>query len=66
MIELDQGKVEGIDPSAIQQTLGQLTGGTSVPRVFISENFIGGGDDTERLANNGELEVMLKAAGVLA
>lgn len=50
-----------IDPSTIQSYLGELTGGTSVPRVFIDTKFIGGGDDTERLANNGQLEKMVKA-----
>lgn len=53
------------DCSAIQQYLGQLTGGTSVPRVFIDGEFIGGGDDVERLANNGKLEVMLKEKGIM-
>ncbi len=32
-----------------------MTGGRSVPRVFVEEEFIGGGDDTERLARTGEL-----------
>lgn len=61
VIELDERN----DGSQIQQALGQITGGTSVPRVFIDGEFIGGGDDTERLANNGKLEVMLKDKGIL-
>lgn len=65
VIELDHGAVEGIEPSEIQAALGQLTGGTSVPRVFINSEFIGGGDDTERMANNGQLATKLKAAQVL-
>ena len=43
------------DGGDIQDALAELTGGRSVPRVFVEESFIGGGDDTERLANNGEL-----------
>ena len=39
-IELDQRS----DGSEIQQELGNRTGGTSVPRVFIKEEFIGGCD----------------------
>jgi glutaredoxin-related protein len=33
--------------------------------VFIGGKFIGGGDDTVRLKNNGELEKLLQNAGVL-
>ena len=32
----------------------------TVPRVFIAGECIGGGDDTERLEKNGELEKQLK------
>jgi glutaredoxin 3 len=43
------------DGGDIQDALAELTGGRSVPRVFVEEAFIGGGDDTERLARSGEL-----------
>ncbi len=44
---------------AIQDVLLQLTGGRSVPRVFIKGKFIGGGDDTAALARNGGLAKLL-------
>ena len=53
------------DMDAIQDELMKITGARSVPRVFIGGKFIGGGDDTARMANNGELEKLLKAEGVL-
>ncbi len=43
------------DGGDIQDALAEMTGGRSVPRVFVEEEFIGGGDDTERLARTGEL-----------
>ncbi|PRW59393.1 CPYC type [Chlorella sorokiniana] len=61
VVELD-GRGDG---SAIQDYLMELTGGRSVPRVFIDGQFIGGGDDTDALARNGKLEIMLRDAGVL-
>jgi len=36
--------------------LGKMTGAYTVPRVFIDGEFIGGGDDTEKLEKQGELE----------
>lgn len=42
-----------------------ITGGRSVPRVFIGGQFIGGGDDTARKASNGELEQLLKGVGAI-
>eukprot|EP00208_Stichococcus_sp_RCC1054_P007835 CAMPEP_0206150676 /NCGR_PEP_ID=MMETSP1473-20131121/38418_1 /ASSEMBLY_ACC=CAM_ASM_001109 /TAXON_ID=1461547 /ORGANISM="Stichococcus sp, Strain RCC1054" /LENGTH=103 /DNA_ID=CAMNT_0053548187 /DNA_START=197 /DNA_END=508 /DNA_ORIENTATION=+ len=56
VIELDQ-RSDGDD---IQNELQSLTGGRSVPRVFINQKFIGGGDDTARLASNGELATLVK------
>ena len=43
VMELDQVD----NGQAIQDELLALTGGRSVPRVFICGTFIGGGDDTE-------------------
>eukprot|EP00884_Botryococcus_braunii_P018640 jgi/Botrbrau1/545/Bobra.0010s0020.1 len=53
------------DGDNIQDALAQLTGGRSVPRVFIGGKFIGGGDDTVRLKQSGELAKLLQNAGVL-
>ncbi|PSC75401.1 CPYC type [Micractinium conductrix] len=53
------------DGNDIQNYLAELTGGRSVPRVFVNGKFIGGGDDTEALARNGKLEVMLKDCGAI-
>lgn len=53
------------DGAAIQDYLLELTGARSVPRVFVDGVCIGGGDDTDALARNGKLEVMLRNAGVL-
>ena len=43
LVELDTRD----DGEAIQDALLELTGGRSVPRVFIDGQFIGGGDDTD-------------------
>lgn len=61
VIELDQRG----DGDAIQDYLQKLTGGRSVPRVFIDEAFIGGGDDTDALARSGKLEIMLREKGIM-
>lgn len=43
------------DCDAVQQELKNITGGSSVPRVFIAQKFFGGGDDTAAAAASGEL-----------
>ena len=43
-----------------QKVLGKITDARTVPRVFIAGKCIGGGDDTERLDRNGDLEKQLK------
>ena len=43
----------------------KLTGGRSVPRVFIGGNFVGGGDETEAAHRDGKLQALLEAAGAL-
>ncbi|KAI3438846.1 hypothetical protein D9Q98_001263 [Chlorella vulgaris] len=69
---IDQSKMTVIelenrsDGDSVQDYLKELTGGRSVPRVFIGGEFIGGGDDTEAMARNGKLEIMLRDVGVLA
>ncbi|KAI8463439.1 MAG: thioredoxin-like protein [Monoraphidium minutum] len=61
VIELDQRG----DGDAIQDALLEVTGGRSVPRVFIGGTFIGGGDDTAAKAASGELQGLLQAVGAL-
>ena len=61
VVELDNNP----DVDAIQDALAAVTGGRTVPRVFIDGKFIGGGDDTARLAQSGELKKLFITAGVL-
>lgn len=61
VVELDERQ----DGEAIQDYLNQLTGGRSVPRVFIGGKFIGGGDDTVAKQQSGELKKILQQAGAL-
>ena len=51
VMELDKRE----DGQAIQDIMLGMTGGRSVPRVFINGEFIGGGDDTVAKASSGEL-----------
>ncbi|KAG2486538.1 hypothetical protein HYH03_014839 [Edaphochlamys debaryana] len=53
------------DCDDMQDALGQVTGGRTVPRVFINGRFLGGGDDTAAAAANGSLKKLLVEAGVL-
>lgn len=54
-VELDQRT----DGDQIQEIMGEITGGKSVPRVFINGIFIGGGDDVKSLYESGELQQIL-------
>ncbi|KFY17506.1 hypothetical protein V491_04977 [Pseudogymnoascus sp. VKM F-3775] len=58
-IELDQVD----DGSAIQAALGELTGQTSVPNIFINKKHIGGNSDLQE--RKSELTNLLKEAGAL-
>ncbi|CAA9958799.1 hypothetical protein CFE70_002312 [Pyrenophora teres f. teres 0-1] len=58
-IELDQVD----DGSAMQSVLGDLTGQTTVPNIFIAQKHIGGNSDLQ--AKKGELPNLLKEAGAL-
>jgi hypothetical protein len=49
----------------LQDALAQVTGARTVPRVFIGNKFVGGGDDTARLAENGKLRKLLVEFGLL-
>jgi len=53
------------DCAEIQAYMRELTGASSVPRVFIEGNCIGGGDDTQALHESGELRRILEKAGVI-
>eukprot|EP00455_Lapot_gusevi_P056984 TRINITY_DN9580_c0_g1_i1.p1 TRINITY_DN9580_c0_g1~~TRINITY_DN9580_c0_g1_i1.p1 ORF type:complete len:116 (+),score=16.22 TRINITY_DN9580_c0_g1_i1:63-410(+) len=62
-------QVEELDNNANgdswQAALHSITGVRTVPQVFINGQFIGGGDDTERLFKSGELQEKLRAAGAI-
>ncbi|BFY97246.1 hypothetical protein BsWGS_00286 [Bradybaena similaris] len=45
--------------SQIQDYLQQLTGGRTVPKVFIKQKFVGGGDDVVAKDQSGELKALL-------
>jgi len=60
VIELD--KLRGGVGDEIQAYMGELTGATSVPRVFVGRKFIGGGTDTVRMAESGELATLVQEA----
>mmetsp|Transcript_12849 Transcript_12849/g.28987 ORF Transcript_12849/g.28987 Transcript_12849/m.28987 type:complete len:227 (-) Transcript_12849:56-736(-) len=60
VVELDQLPAE--QTQEFQQTLKQMTGARSVPRVFVNGVCIGGGDETEALWRSGALGQMLKSA----
>ena len=49
----------------IQDYMKQITGGRSVPRVFIGGKCIGGGDETEAAHRAGKLQGMLESAGAV-
>merc|ERR1712241_874368 len=44
------------DCNEIQDFMKKLTGGRSVPRVFIGGKFLGGGDETEAAHREGRLQ----------
>lgn len=56
VVELDKRE----DGDKMQAVLGQLTGATTVPRVFIKGKCIGGGSETKALHEEGKLEPMLR------
>ncbi|XP_051979882.1 glutaredoxin 2 isoform X3 [Xyrauchen texanus] len=51
VIELDEHN----DGRRLQETLAQMTGARTVPRVFINGQCIGGGSDTKQLHQQGKL-----------
>ena len=53
------------DMGSMQTHFLKITGGRSVPRVFIGGEFVGGGDDVAALHGSGKLRGMLEKAGAL-
>ena len=58
--------IEG-DPQAdkIQAYMNVLTGGKTVPRVFVGGKFIGGGTETATMHQSGALKGLLQKAGAI-
>jgi len=61
VVELDEKE----NTSAIQDALKIVTGARTVPRVFINQECIGGGDDTVHKHKSGELKDLLRKAGAI-
>mmetsp|Transcript_18988 Transcript_18988/g.37974 ORF Transcript_18988/g.37974 Transcript_18988/m.37974 type:complete len:396 (+) Transcript_18988:199-1386(+) len=59
VVELDEME----NTSAVQDALKIVTGARTVPRVFIDQDCIGGGDDTVEKHKSGELRELLRKAG---
>ena len=53
------------DCGEIQSYLKELTGASSVPRVFVGGKCIGGGDDTAALDQRGALKDLLASSGAI-
>ena len=53
------------DCNEIQDYMKQITGGRSVPRVFIGGKCIGGGDETAAADSSGKLQGLLQSAGAV-
>ncbi|XP_046839491.1 glutaredoxin-like [Xenia sp. Carnegie-2017] len=53
------------DGEEIMDILKRITGGRTVPRVFIGGKFVGGGSEVRDFQKSGELVSMLKSAGAL-
>jgi len=61
VLEIDRER----DCSKIQDYMQQITGGRTVPRVFIKGECIGGGNETSSAHKSGVLERKLRAAGAI-
>jgi len=63
-VEYALEEIEGRDDCAkMQDVFQQLTGGRTVPRVFIAGKCVGGGSETYSLHNQGKLVPLLQQAG---
>lgn len=63
VIELDDGSMDPRIAREIQIALGRMTGGNTVPRVFVEGEFVGGATETMRYAKSGGLRMALIRAG---
>lgn len=59
VIELDELFPRPQNMTQVQQALANRTGIRTVPQVFINQRFVGGAEDTARLASTGGLRVAL-------
>ena len=57
VLEVDEDK----DGPEIQKILKEMTGESTVPRVFIKGKFIGGGSDVKKLHDEGKLRAMIES-----
>jgi len=62
VVELTSNEV---DAPSIQKVLGEITGRTTVPRVFVGGVSVGGCDDTVAANKSGKLKQLLQQAGAL-
>ncbi|XP_013872243.1 glutaredoxin 2 [Austrofundulus limnaeus] len=62
VIELDQHN----DGKRLQETLAQMTGAKTVPRVFVNGSCIGGGSDTKQLHQQGKLLPLIEQCSCCA
>ncbi|XP_075539836.1 uncharacterized protein LOC142574688 [Dermacentor variabilis] len=60
-VELDSRS----DGSDIQKVLGDMTGASTVPRVFVKKQCLGGASDVEDMNRNNKLQPLLKSHGLL-
>ncbi|XP_077564564.1 uncharacterized protein LOC144180031 [Haemaphysalis longicornis] len=60
-VELDSRS----DGDSIQKVLGQMTGASTVPRVFVNKKCLGGADDLVDMMKSGKLTPLLTSLGLL-
>ena len=63
--ELDQLSGDQGSAGDWKMAMRDLVGKTSVPQVWVGGNHVGGGDETSAALRSGQLQVMLKEAGVI-
>uniref|UniRef100_A0A2R5LI13 Putative glutaredoxin n=1 Tax=Ornithodoros turicata TaxID=34597 RepID=A0A2R5LI13_9ACAR len=63
-VELDQLDRQS-DAGEIQQVLGQITGASTVPRIFINHQSVGGCSDLTDLLKRNQLTPMLRDCGAM-
>eukprot|EP00878_Enallax_costatus_P008724 GHUV01009118.1.p1 GENE.GHUV01009118.1~~GHUV01009118.1.p1 ORF type:complete len:271 (+),score=42.88 GHUV01009118.1:832-1644(+) len=72
VVELDQlhelpedDEARTIPEGVFQDALERITGKRTVPRVFIGNKFVGGGDDMDSMAQTGRLKTVLREQGLI-